>query len=613
MEKKESKIRIFRNNAYAVKTIWNLSKPRVINTALYAIADYAGWIFFSIFFLRFVIGAIETKKPFSEIMIFLGISCAVFAVLSLYSNYVKAVIYPLTSNEIYRKLYKKLYAKARNVELKCYEDAAFYDKYTMALDNAHWKMTESVEEFFWVVFGLIAAGVGFSAMVIIDTFSVFFVVFPIFGNFLFGWLMSKIYAAKYEENVKNVRRDGYVNRVMHLAEFAKEVRYSNVHRLMMKRYSESVNGIVRVADKYAPRATIINWFKNMLTFTVPFQGIFFYASYRAIVSQTLGLAELAIMFTAMVTCSWILIGLFGNIQNALKNGRFLEYFRTFMEYEEKIPEDQDGIMPDEHVNSIEFRNVSFEYAEGEKIINNLSFKLEGEKTIALVGHNGAGKTTIIKLLFRLYDPLPDGGEVLVNGINIKEYNLKAYRKLFAAAFQDYKVMSLPVRENVLMGVRHESEDETEIVEKALKRAGILDKIKSLPKGIDTILTKEFDEEGAILSGGETQKIIVARAFAQRSPVKIFDEPSSALDPLAEYQLYKGIMKESKASDLTIFISHRLSSVKDADKVFMLEKGAIIEQGTHAELMEQSGEYSKMFTMQAQNYLAVEDLKEVAAV
>ncbi|MCL2697240.1 MAG: ABC transporter ATP-binding protein/permease, partial [Oscillospiraceae bacterium] len=593
MDKNESRVKIFRNNAYAVKTVWGISKKRVISTALDAITDYAGWLFFTIFFMRYVIGAIENEKPFNEIMIFLGICCAVFGLLSFYSNYLHAMVYPYTYNKIYRRLYKKLYTKARNVELRCFEDASFYDKYTMALDNAAEKMTDSVKDFFWVLFGVIAAGIGFSAMVMLDKFSVLFVIFPILGNFLFGWLMSKIYTGKYEENVKNVRRDGYVNRVMHLAEFAKEVRYSNIHRLMMKRYRESVDGIIKVADKYAPRAIVYNWFKNTFTFAVPFEGIMIYAAYRAIISETLGLAELAIMFTAMVTCSWILIGLFENVQNALKNGRFLAYFHAFMEYEEKIPEDGDGIMPDEHVNSIEFKGVSFGYAEGESTINNLSFRIEGDRTVALVGHNGAGKTTIIKLLFRLYDPTE--GEVYVNGVNIKEYNLKAYRRLFAAAFQDYKAISMPVRDNVLMGVRHDSEDETEIVEKALKRAGILEKIKSLPKGIDTVLTKEFDEDGAVLSGGEVQKIIVARAFAQKSPVKVFDEPSSALDPIAEYQLYKGIMKDSKSSDLTVFISHRLSSVKDADMVFMLEKGMIIEQGTHKELMKTGGEYCKMFT------------------
>jgi ATP-binding cassette subfamily B protein len=354
---------------------------------------------------------------------------------------------------------------------------------------------------------------------------------------------------------------------------------------------------------------------NVTTFGLPFEGIMFYGAYRAMVSHTISLAELAIMFNAMVTCSWILIGLFNNINEAQKNGLFLEYFRTFMEYKEKIPEDSDGIIPERRVESIEFRNVSFEYTKDEQVIKNLSFTLDQGKIIALVGHNGAGKTTIIKLLFRLYDPTE--GEILVNGINIKEYNLKAYRNLFVAAFQDYKVMSMSVRDNVLMGVQtgNDKGKEDKMVASVLKQAGIWDKVQSLPEGIDTVLTKEFDPDGAILSGGETQKIVVARAFAQKVPVKVFDEPSSALDPIAEYHLYKGIMKESKNKDhdLTLFITHRLSSVKDADIILMLEEGAVIEQGTHKELMDAKGKYSSMFTMQAQNYLAIEEYKEEEAV
>ena len=291
----------------------------------------------------------------------------------------------------------------------------------------------------------------------------------------------------------------------------------------------------------------------------------------------------------------------------MKNGQFLEYFRTFMEYEEKIPEDMDGIIP-EKIRSVEFKNVCFEYKENKPVINNLSFKIEGNKVCALVGHNGAGKSTIIKLLLRLYDPT--SGEILVNGINIKEYNLKAYRRQFSAAFQDYRVMAMSVRDNVIMGEKLDEPNET--AKRALKCAGVWDKISSLSDGIDTVMTKEFDNNGAVLSGGEQQKIVVARAFAQQTSLKIFDEPSSALDPIAEYELYKGIMNESKGH-ITLFISHRLSSVKDADEVFMLENGTVIEQGTHRQLMAMGGKYCEMFTKQAQNYLADENYKEGAAV
>ena len=605
---KKSKARIFANNAYAVKTVWGISKKRVIHTAVYSIAGYAEWIFMSIFFLRYVINAIETEAPFGTILGFIGICFAVFSLLAMYTSYMNSVIVPFTDNKVYRCLYMKLYAKARNIELRCFEDADFYNRYTMALDGSAQKMTKSVEFFFQVVFGVFAAAAAFSSMFMIDPFSVLFVISPIIGNFVFGGLMNKIWGGRYTDNVKNNRKAEYVNRVMHLAEFAKEIRYSNIHELMMKRYDEAVKGNVEVAEKYAGKAIVYSWAQNVTTFALVFEGIMIYAAYRTIVSKTMGLAELAIMFTAMSTSSWILIGMFNNFMEAMKNGQFLEYFRTFMEYEEKIPEDQDGIIPEEKVRSIEFRNVCFEYQENKPVINDLSFKIEGDKVCALVGHNGAGKSTIIKLLFRLYDPT--SGEILVNGINIKEYNLKAYRKLFSAAFQDYKVMAMSVRDNVLMGTEFENPEGT--AERALKCAGVWDKVQSLSGGMDTVMTKEFDNDGAVLSGGEQQKIVVARAFAQKASVKVFDEPSSALDPIAEYDLYKGIMNESKGH-ITLFISHRLSSVKDADVVFMLENGTVIEQGSHRELMTQNGKYCEMFTKQAQNYLADENYREEAAV
>ncbi len=601
--KKENKLRIFANNAYAVKTVWQISKSRVIHTAVGSVADYTEWIFMSIFFLRYVIGAIENEAPVEKILFFIGVCFAVFLLLAIYQSYIISAVYPFTDNKIYRTLYRKLYAKARNVELRCFEDADFYNRYTMALDGSAQKMTASVNYFFSVVFGVIAAAAAFWSMFTIDPWSVLFVISPIVGNFVFGALMNRIWGGRYVDTVKNNRIAEYVNRVMHLAEYAKEIRYSSIHGLMMKRYNDAMDGNARVADKYGKKAIAYTWAQNVTTFALVFEGIMIYAAYRTIVSQTMGLAELAIMFTAMSTSSWILIGLFNNFTEALKNGQFLEYFRTFMEYKEKIPESQDGMMC-EKINSIEFKNVCFEYKENEPVISNLSFTIEGDKVCALVGHNGAGKSTIIKLLFRLYDPT--SGEILVNGINIREYNLKSYRKQFSAAFQDYKVMAMSVKDNVLMGEKFDNPDKT--AERALRCAGVWDKVSGLSGGMNTIMTREFDNEGAVLSGGEQQKIVVARAFAQNASVKVFDEPSSALDPIAEYDLYKGIMNESRGH-ITLFISHRLSSVKDADEVFMLENGSVIEQGTHCQLMDMGGKYCEMFTKQAQNYLADETYRE----
>ncbi|MGN0660484.1 MAG: hypothetical protein ACI4JX_02045 [Oscillospiraceae bacterium] len=200
--KKENKARIFANNAYAVKTVWEISKKRVLHTALFTAAGYFEWLFTSIFFLRYVINAIETHASFRSIMLFIGICFAVFGSLALYTSYMESVLIPYTDSLIYRKLYSKLYAKARNVELRCFEDAEFYNKYTMALDGAAPKMTKAVDCFFKVLFGTAAAAFAFWSMFSIDPWSVLFVISPIIGNFVFGGLMNKIWGGRYVDSVK---------------------------------------------------------------------------------------------------------------------------------------------------------------------------------------------------------------------------------------------------------------------------------------------------------------------------------------------------------------------------------------------------------------------------
>ena len=227
----------------------------------------------------------------------------------------------------------------------------------------------------------------------------------------------------------------------------------------------------------------------------------------------------------------------------------------------------------------------------------------GGNTYALVGHNGAGKTTLIKLLLRFYDPTQ--GEILLNGRNIKEYDLKKYRALFATAFQDHRMFSMSVMDNVIMGEDIPEDKRKERVEEALKLSGAYDKVISLKNGMDTTLTHEFDDEGAVLSGGEFQKIVVARAFVKECPFKVFDEPSSALDPIAEAKLYDNIYETCKNNTL-VFISHRLSSVQNADKVYLLSGGTVKEEGDHRSLMELKGIYADMYTKQAKNYLALSE-------
>lgn len=592
------------NAWYAVMLGASISPSIVIHSFFLWLINHTEWVFFDGIFMRKIVEGLDQGVGFAPIFRFIILSGIFFCACSVYSNYVENVVYPLQTNRLFGGIYKKLYEKAKNVELRCYEDADFYNRYTMAMDGAEEKITAIIRGVLGTVIGAVSAVVVFWFMYEIDHYAILFIISPLVGNFVFGNIKNKVDFKRYQEQAPNEKVLNYVSRMMYLPDGAKEIRLSNVFSLFRRQYKEATERNVDVAEKYAFKSASYNFWRITFTFTIIFEGVLLYAIYRNLVTGSISLAQLTIMTSLMVAMTWILIRVFENIMEILKYGLFINNFRSFLDYEEKIPEDQDGEIPSKEFESLEFRNVSFSYQD-EETIKDLSFVIKKGQTAALVGHNGAGKTTIIKLLLRLYDPT--AGEIYYNGKNIKEYNLKAYRELFATTFQDFQMFGISVKDNVLMGRHYENEEE--LVVSALKKAGVYDKVMSLPGGLDAVMTKEFDEEGVVLSGGESQKLAVARTFVKDAPMKIFDEPSSALDPIAEYELFQNIMKEG--SDHTmLFISHRLSSVKNCDKVFMLEKGRLIEEGTHAQLIAANGSYAQMYKKQAMNYLAIENEEEV---
>lgn len=246
---------------------------------------------------------------------------------------------------------------------------------------------------------------------------------------------------------------------------------------------------------------------------------------------------------------------------------------------------------------IELKNVSFAYDKNKgHILKDISLTIKPNERIAFVGYNGAGKTTLMKLLMRLYDV--SEGEILLNGLNIKEYGLDGYRSCFGTVFQDFQLFAGTIIENVAMGSAPANQRDAAI--DALERSGFSEKMKSFEKGLDTPLTREFEETGTNLSGGEAQKLAIARAFYKPCSFIILDEPSSALDPISEYEMNRA-MFEAAYNKTVIFISHRLSTTRMADRIYMLEDGRIIEQGSHEELMALNGKYAEMFNLQAEKY------------
>lgn len=599
-----------RNNLYIMKFAWHLCPGRVLASGVrFGLNEFEN-LFFSGFFMKKVLSLIETGGSFQDILIFLGLTVGLFFLIFLFNGWYENLLVPITDVKIYQGLYRTLYKKAGNNDLACFEDSDFYNQYMLAMADSDQRLIQTIDNIWHIFIGTVAVAISWVLMIRIDRWVLLFVLAPIIGNFVFAASLNKLSYRIYEESVIFRRIVDYINRVIHLADYAKELRLTNIFHVMEKKQKEAEAGIVGTMDKYMVKKILLGWGYLYFTFVIIFEGVIFYGAYRTIVSKTMLLSDFAVLTTLMTAVSWILINYAKALLESMKNSLFIQNMKDFMDYEPAIPENWDGVMPEKDIQSIEFRNVSFAYQPDRMTLKNISFTLNKGEACALVGYNGAGKTTLVKLLLRLYDPTE--GEVLVNGINIKKYNLRAYRSLFATAFQDGKIFARSIRDNLCMGRRSpEDADDPlrqppgfsspdDILHDALSKAGMASVIDGLAEGMDSILTREFDPDGIILSGGQTQKLVAARAFASNAPIQVFDEPSSALDPIAEHELMENI-KEGSAGRILLLISHRLSSIQDMEKIIVLKNGRISEQGTHAALIEANGEYAALYHMQAENY------------
>ncbi len=601
VKKERSTKEIWKNNWYGIRTAYSFSKSRVICAILRQITDYFLWVFYTAYFVRFVIETIQNQSPLEEILMNIGIIGGVSLLLNGFVHLCDTVIFPLADTKIYGRMYRRIYEKAENVELGCFENPEFYNQFSIALDGIGDKLGANVDYVAEIIGGTVGGVLACLAMIEIDPWTILFLIAPLAGNFIFAPKMNAINYRRYRDGVPYDRRISYVNRVMYLGKYAKEMRLYHIFNVIRRIFDDATKAKSNVYRKYYGKAMFYGILQYIFSYVIIFEGILLYGAYRALVAagKPISFSQMAVLTTVMVTASWVWVRVIRAYNSCSENGLVVAELRSFLEYEEKIPENQDGRMPEPVVHSIEFRDVSFTYDHKHMIIDHMSFTIrEGEK-VALVGHNGAGKSTIIKLLLRLYDPTE--GCILVNGVDIREYHLQEYRKLFLCAFQDYQIFAGTVKENVLMG--REGTDE-EVIQ-ALRKAGIYEKIASLPNGIHTMLTREFTDDGAVLSGGEFQKIVCSRVFMDETRVALFDEPSSALDPISENELFNSII-HSVEGKTGIFISHRLSSVREADYVLMLEEGHIIEQGTHEELMRAEGTYAAMYKVQERNYFALDE-------
>ena len=600
---------VWNNNWFIFKQALKIVPVYTLITCMIPASSQVLQFFEFQFMAKYMIDCIQYNRPFTDaakyiIFVFILVTCWLFAV-----NYFKSFMLKKGQTKLHRYLQMEVYNKAKGMDLACYDDPEFYTDFVWATSEAAKRTDTVLETFANLVQGFTLILVSGVFMAFLDKAGILFVIASFVLTYIINLKINKLKFDLDTEMRPIQRKRDYIHRVFYLNDYSKEIRLNDIKGMLYKDFEKSNNKLTETIKSRTGKISLYRFLSGYLFNTLILNGIYvIYLLFRAYVIKVISYGSLA----ALLQSSWRLKRGLYELTRVLpqfqENSLYIERLRKFLSYESVVKNSENPISLPRELGLLELKNVCFSYHTGTPILKNINMKIQPREKIAIVGYNGAGKTTLINLILRLYEV--DAGEILYAGHNIMSYDLTAYRDTYGAVFQDYQLFAASIAENVTMAHVDSEYIETdrEAVEDSLNKSGLEDLLSTLPQGIDTPLTREFDDEGVNLSGGEAQKVAIARVLYKDCRMIVLDEASSALDPISGYNLNDTIIRASEERTV-IFISHRLSTTRMADRIYMLEEGEIIEQGSHDDLMKLDGKYAYMFNLQAEKYRFSETLEE----
>ncbi len=556
----------------------------------------------SLYLTKLMVDAVSTGLTTSDkaavlrhVMTLVVLAGVVALIGNLCSSLVKLVSVAQTQL-VTDRVHNILQVKSVEVDLEYYENAEYYNALHLAQAEAPYRPTT-------ILNGLIQVGQSGISLVAIALllFSLHWAIAAaLFTAAIPGLVVRLKYSRKLyrkqREWTSQERRADYFNWMLTTTSYAKEIRLFDLGSLFQKRFRDLRSSIRREKITLATRTFIAEW-AIQASATLAVFGACGFIAYQTL-QGAITLGSLVMYYQAFQRGQGALQELLSSLASLYENSLFLSHLYEFLDLKRTVAEPlHPQAFPVPLQIGIQFEQVQFRYPNSTRpLIEDISLTIRAGETVALVGENGAGKTTLIKLLCRLYDPT--SGRITVDGFDLSQFKTTDLRQEISVVFQDYAHYNLTAGENIGFGNVNQISDRDEI-RIAARRAGVDKAIASLPYGYDTTLGREF-EEGEELSIGEWQKVALARAFLRQSQIIVLDEPTSALDAKAEHQVFEQFRKLTQGRT-AILISHRLSSIKLADRIYVLKDGRIVESGTHNELVQLNGHYARMFEIQAQYY------------
>lgn len=598
IKKEKNKHSLLSNMLFFVGLMFKASPLLVIGELCWGILMNVPSRLISVIGVKYIIDVMTSGERVYRIFWAVGIIAAVIVFSRVISWLFREFFWNVEKEKCYFALNKELYEKAKSLDLESYDNPEFYNSFILTIESSSdniQNLLGLIRNYFGNVVALISVA---SVLAAIDPLCLLIILVSIAVFMPLSKVIGNLQTQRQIENTRYHRRSDYFQRIFYLQDYAKEVRMNNIHPLLIDRYNDAADDVIKNQDKYWSKISLLYCIQEIGVQVVGIMLLMpLYLGYLVLVKQSITAGDFVATFNGAysiaVSINFLTVWAVARFEERAK---IIEKYRGFLNAEPKITDGENHASVTEP-KEIKIENMSFTYPGSDKpTLSDINLTIKPYEKIALVGFNGAGKTTLTNLLLRLYDV--SEGSIKIDGEDIRTVKTAEHRNRFAAVFQDFQIFSCNVGENVALDSTYNSDD----VKSALNHSGFDKKLKG---GTQTELLREFDDEGVMLSGGEAQKIAVARAFYKKCPYVILDEPSANLDPIAEYNLNRAML-EAAEDKTVIFISHRLSTTVNADKIYVMEQGRIIESGSHKELMSKNGTYAEMFNLQAEKYVDKEN-------
>ncbi len=586
--------KIIKNNLYLFKYILKYGKSYIPLILISAIFQTIATIT-EIIGIKYIIDALFIKHNINYLFFIIIIYTLIIITTKLFFSWTN-YYFPLISKKISIGMTIERMEASQKLDYKCFDIPKYFDDYTRALNAGESQINILVGSLIASLSNIVTV---ISVITILAQYSLYFILTAIIDVIFSYFVILRQNKLQYQfefNNTRLFRKESYFKSICLSPSSQKEDKIYGVINYFKNKYFTVATDIYTVTKKHLLQYNMPVFFQNIFSSLLTASTMLI--AVIMIFNSQLTAGEFIATITGTQNLSKQMLSLIIQIPKLIQNARYTENYKNIIEYQPTIEKNKasqntaDKNLCAHKFHKIKFENVSFKYPSCDTyVLKNISFEILPNESIAIVGENGSGKTTITKLLFRLYDPTE--GNIYIDDINIKEYSISALRNLFASVFQDYNLYSISVSDNITFG-------QNTPISKVLKDVNLLSKIEKAPQKIYTEVSRNFDENGIVFSGGESQRLCIARALEKNSDILLLDEPSAALDPVAEHNIINLLMEIKKEKSI-ILISHRLTMCKVADRILYLENGEITESGSHETLIKNQGYYYRLFNMQAKKF------------